>query len=281
MTTREPLRLGESALAAVPDPTFDTAALLCHATGLPKIELLLRARDALSPEAEAAFRALLARRAAREPLQYIVGAQGFYGLELAADPRALIPRPETETLCELALAFLAEKESPRVLDVCTGTGALALAIKREHPSADVTATDISADALALARENARRVGAEARFLPGDLLAPVAGERFDLIVSNPPYIESAACAALQPEVLYEPRLALDGGPDGLAFYRRLAAGCADHLSPGGALMLEIGDTQAASVSALLEARHCYQNITIHRDLCGRERVIGARMAAFPT
>ena len=279
MTIRQALQLGKQQLAAVPDPGFDTAALLCHVTALPRMQLLLSAGSELTEQQEAAFRALLARRAARTPLQYLLGTQGFYGLDFAVDSRVLIPRPETETLCELALAHLNTLSAPRVLDLCTGSGAIAITLAHECKAASVTAVDVSGDALAVARENAARNQVDARFLQGDLFAPVGVERFDLIASNPPYIESAACDTLQAEVLREPRLALDGGADGLDFYRRLVQESPTHLLPSGMIFWEIGDTQAEAITALLTQDGRYQRIAVHRDLCGRDRVIGA--AVFPT
>ncbi len=283
MTIREALPQAVSALeaAGIPDPRTDAALLLADVTGLSPMELSLQGTQALTPWQGRRFSSLLLSRASRKPLQYLLGTQGFYGLSLAVDQRALIPRPETEILCELALGLLRGMESPKVLDLCTGSGAIALAIQRQCPSATMTATDLSGEALALARENAHRCQAPIRFLAGDLFAPVAGETFDCIVSNPPYIETEACRALQAEVLFEPLMALDGGADGLAFYRRIAKEAAQHLRPGGVLCLEIGDTQGEAVGALLEAEGRYQNVSIHRDLNGLQRVVVAYAALLPT
>ncbi|MEA5014975.1 MAG: peptide chain release factor N(5)-glutamine methyltransferase [Candidatus Limiplasma sp.] len=283
MTIRQALAQAVGALqaAGIPDPRTDAALLLADVTGIPPMELLLHGQQALTSPQERRISPLLLSRASRKPLQYLLGTQHFYGLSLAVDERALIPRPETEILCELALGLLRAVESPKVLDVCTGSGAIALAVKAQCPAASVTATDISEDALALARENARRHEASIRFLPGDLFAPVEGETFDCILSNPPYIESAACLSLQPEVRFEPLLALDGGADGLDFYRRIAREAAAHLNPQGVLCLEIGDTQGEAVRALLEAQGRYRQISIHRDLNGSQRVVTAHAASFPT
>ena len=217
MTIHQALQYGAKALAAVPDPKIDAAALLCHVTGLPRIELLLRAAEPLQAEQETAYRTLLERRAQREPLQYMLGAQCFFGLDFHVDKRVLIPRSETETLCELALQRISPMGSPQVLDVCTGSGAIAVVLKHERPNAEVFATDLSRDALTIAAENANRNAVSVHFAQGDLFAPVSGKRFDCIVSNPPYICSDDCLALQPEVLQEPLMALDGGADGLDFY----------------------------------------------------------------
>lgn len=281
-TIREAITLGRQALAAVPDPEVDALALLGEATGLSPLNLRLRAMESLKPEQEERYRSLLLLRAQREPLQYLLGTQCFFGFDFAVDSRVLIPRQETEMLCELALLAMKGHAAPAVLDLCTGSGAIAVTLKRMRPDAAVTAADVSADALAVAAANAARNGAEVRFVQGDLLAPLQGERFDLIVSNPPYIDSAACEALQPEVRREPRLALDGGADGLDFYRRLAAGAPACLTHRGQLMVEVGDTQAAQVAALFIEKGDLTDAAIHRDLYGMERFVTARLAeAFPT
>ena len=281
-TIREAIALGRQALAAVPDPEVDALALLGEATGLAPLNLRLRAMESLTPEQQERYRSLLLLRAQREPLQYVLGTQCFFGFDFAVDSRVLIPRQETEMLCELALLAMKGHAAPRVLDLCTGSGAIAVTLKRMRPDADVTAADVSADALVVAAANAARNGAEVRFMQGDLLAPVQGERFDLIVCNPPYVGSAACETLQPEVMREPRLALDGGADGLDFYRRLAAGAPACLAPNGHLMVEVGDTQAAQVAALFMEKGLLKDAAIHRDLYGMERFVTARIAeAFPT
>ncbi len=269
------------ASAGVPDAPLDAALLLSHVCGIPRLSLPLCSAQELTLQQEQHFASLLLSRASREPLQYLLGEQGFYGLTLAVDDRALIPRPETETLCELALSFLSRLAAPRALDLCTGSGAIAMALKHECPAAQVTATDVSPDALALARENAERLGLPIRFLQGDLWSPVPKERFDLIVSNPPYIESEACKTLQAEVLREPLLALDGGADGLRFYRAIAAGAASRLQPGGLLCVEIGDTQASQVCELFAAQEGFAAPTVHADLSGKDRVVCVHRASFPT
>ena len=284
MQTGQALRLGADTLrgAGVPDPETDAAALLCGVTALTPLTLRLAPGRELEPEQEERFRSLLLLRTRREPLQYLLGTQCFYGLDFHVDARVLIPRPETELLCELAIGWLREGEAPRVADVCTGSGAIAVTLKRHCPQAEVWATDISADALAVARENARRNAAEVHFLLGDLLEPLRGAPpLQMIVCNPPYVEQDACAALQPEVRYEPPLALNGGADGLDFYRRLAQEAPNRLLPGGRLLLEIGDAQGAPVAALLEATRRFTDITVRRDLCDRERFVTARCALPPT
>jgi len=275
MTIREALQLGASALAGVPDPQLDAEWLLGGALGMKRLELLLNAAQALTAEQEKRYKTLLAQRAARKPLQYILGSQSFYGLELRVDEAVLIPRQETETLCERALAAMEALRAPAVADICTGSGAIAIALKVNRPDARVWATDASPEALRLARENAEQNGAEITFLEGDLLAPLTGLTFDCIVSNPPYIPSGALNGLQPEVRYEPRMALDGGADGLTFYRRLAQDAPACLNRGGSILAELGDGQAEAAAELFAAAGHFEDVHIHPDLYGRARVLEAR------
>ena len=262
--------------AGIPDPKTDAALLLAHVTGLERLELSLRGAEELSTEQEQRLSSLLFSRASRRPLQYILGKQGFYGLSFQVDERVLVPRPETETLCEIAIAYLRGLSgTPRVLDLCTGSGAIAVTLAHECPTIHVTAADVSRDALDVAESNAHKNNVHIRFLQGDFLAPVTGERFHCITCNPPYIESEVCLTLQEEVLQEPLLALDGGADGLDFYRRLAKEGAAHLEPGGLLCMEIGATQGDAVCALLEESRAYRDITVHPDLAGLPRVVCAR------
>jgi release factor glutamine methyltransferase len=282
LTVNEALQLGRQTLAAVPDPDVDAAALLAHVTAMESMTLRLNARQTLTAEQEERYRSLLLLRAARQPLQYLLGTQYFFGRPFHVDERVLIPRQETETLCEKAIAFLSDAgNAPRVLDVCTGSGAIAITLRLECPQTLVTATDISADALAVATGNACSNGAGIRFLQGDLLTPVIGETFELITCNPPYIRSADCDTLQPEVLREPRMALDGGEDGLAFYRKLAMEAPACLTPGGRLMVEVGDGQAADVAALFTANSAFVGAENLCDLYGMERIVTVRHAVSPT
>lgn len=270
MKVFEALNAAQARLAAVPDPRLDAEYLLAHVLGLPRLNLLLQKQRELTDAEAAAWEALLARREAREPLQYILGSQPFMGLSFKTDPRALIPRNDTEALCEEALRWIGPGK--RALDLCTGSGALAVVLKKRCPRAFVTAADVSADALSLAKENAAALGADIVFRQGDLWDAVEGERFDLIVSNPPYIPDALRGTLQEEVLREPALALFAGADGLDFYRRIAQGAPDHLPPGGLLLLEIGDGQFEAVRALLSP--AFGGITLLNDLNGLPRVVRA-------
>ena len=272
-TIREALRQAAARLeaAGVPEAPNDAALLLSHVTGEPPLNLRADGGRPLGLEAAAAFDALVARRETREPLQYILGEAPFMGLMLGTAPGVLIPRFDTAALCQQALARMTGRE--RVLDLCTGTGALAVAIGHRFPGARVFAGDISPQAISLARENAARCGVSLDARLGDLFAPFAGETFDVIVSNPPYIPTGDLAGLQAEVKKEPALALDGGPDGLALYRRIAAEAPAHLARGGWLLLEIGSDQAAEVGGLLAAD--FEQISVYADLNGLDRVVAGR------
>ena len=272
-TIREALRRAAARLTAagVPEALNDAALLLSHVTGEPPLNLRADGTRALPAKDAAAFEALVDRRAGREPLQYILGEAPFMGLLLKTAPGVLIPRFDTEALCQQALDRMTGDE--RVLDLCTGTGALAVAIGKHFPRARVFAGDISPRAVELARENAARCGAQVDARLGDLFAPFGGDAFDIIVSNPPYIPTGDLAGLQEEVKKEPALALDGGPDGLTLYRRIAAEAPAHLAPGGWLLLEIGSGQAADVSGLLAAN--FEEISVYSDLNGLDRVVAGR------
>jgi release factor glutamine methyltransferase len=235
--------------------------------------LYMELRRELSPEAEEGYGALLARRARREPLAYVLGHWGFRRLTLKTDKRALVPRPETEIVVERALEHLDGVREPAVLDVGTGTGAIALAIVDEHPRARVTAIDASEDALALARENLELLGinGRVRLVEHDLTEGLGHDAFDLVVSNPPYVEPEDIETLQPEVRdWEPRIALvaHGATEAVA---RAAT---EALRPGGWVVLEIAENQAASVAGLLRDLG-YEHLRVSPDMAGRDRVIEAQ------
>ena len=255
------------------DAACDAQWLLCEATGWSRSSLRLRRGDALAADVLAKIEAWLSRRAAGEPLQYALGTADFMGLRFLSDSRALIPRPDTETLCELALVRLKGRRRPRVLDLCCGTGAIGLSIAHFRPDAQVLLTDVSEAALSLARENAARLSIRnARFSQGDLFAAAQGGPFELIACNPPYLDRADMDNLQPEVRREPALALFGGPDGLDFYRRIAREAQNYLAPGGVMLLEVGQGQAPAVGEMLSP---WAACAAHRDLNGIERVVEAR------
>lgn len=264
---------------AVDSPRLQIELLLAHVLKLPRLQLYLNHERGLTEAELAALRALVQRRAKREPLQHLVGSTAFFGLEIAVSPDALIPRPETETLVELALAALGKIPSsqPSVLDFGTGTGCIAITLATKCPSAQVHTLDISAAALALARRNAEthKLAGRVTFHLGDGFAALPPElRFDLIVSNPPYIPAAEILTLQPEVRdFDPRLALDGGVDGLDFYRRLATQSPAWLRAGGGLFAEFGDGQADALRQLF-TQAGWERVVLHADLTGRPRVVEA-------
>ena len=257
----------------VPSPRVDAEHLLARALGLSRVELYTSYDRPLTEAELAACRPLVERRGRREPLAYVLGEWGFRRLTLSVDRRVLVPRPETEIVVERCLALLAELEEPRVLDVGTGSGAIALAIADEHPGALVTAIDSSREALELARENAEATGLAARveLVEHDLASGLQGGPFDLVVSNPPYVEPDEIDSLAPEVRdWEPRAALVGR--GLT--EAVARGARDVLRAEGWLVLEVGDGQAAGTAALLASLD-YRTITITPDLGGRDRVVEGR------
>lgn len=239
--------------------------------------LIAHAEDAVPPEAVSALYALLNRRVAGEPMQYIAGETEFFRLPFLVNRDVLIPRPETESLVERVGKLAPLFRRPRILDVGTGSGAIAVSLAHEWPEARMTATEISHSALALAQQNAARLGFadRIRFLGGDLLEPVAGERFDIVVSNPPYVAERDRATLSVEVRdYEPALALFAGEDGLAIYRRLIPAAFGALAPGGYLALEIGFGQELAMGAMLAASR-FMQIEFDADLQGIPRAVSAQ------
>jgi release factor glutamine methyltransferase len=273
VTTREALRDGVRGLEerGVPSPRVDAEHLLAHALRVSRTDLYADDRELEDAEL-GVFRALIRRRAAREPLAYILGEWGFRRLDVAVDARVLIPRPETEVVVERCLERLRGLPEPRVLDIGTGSGAIALAIVDEHPGARVTATDSSEEALAVARENLLRTGLAGRveLVCGDLFAGVVGP-VDLVVSNPPYVPRDELDSLQPEIReYEPREAVIA--DGVA--AAVARGAREVLRSGAWLVLECGDGQADELAAELRSLG-YADVLATPDLAGRERVVEAR------
>ncbi len=256
--------------AAADRPQVEAELLLAHLLDCPRVHVLAHLEDALAPEQAAAYRALVERRAAGEPLPYLTGRAPFFGREFAVTPATLIPRPETELLVELALDWLKLRPRARVVDVGTGSGCIAVTLACHAPEARVTATDIAADALAVARSNATRHGARVRFVRADLLAPVAWA--DLIVSNPPYVATGEWDALPPSVQREPRGALLAGEDGLDAIRRLLAQAVSRLRPGGLLLVEIGAGQGDAAQAAAQAAFPQAKCEVLRDLAGKDRVL---------
>ena len=247
--------------------------LLCEATGLDRMGLYLNFDKPLQDDELSVYRSMVARRGKREPLQHILGSQEFDGREFIVTKDVLIPRYDTETLLEEAVRQTPQART--VLDIGTGSGCIAISLAHRLPHAALTAVDLSPDALSIARRNAEQHSAQIEFLLGSFFQPLAGRRFDLIVSNPPYITHADLATLQPEVRdFEPHLALDGGPDGLDAYRVLAAEAPRYLEPNGWLLMEIGAGQAEDVAHLL-ADAGFDAIVSVPDSAGIMRVVGGQ------
>jgi release factor glutamine methyltransferase len=257
-----------------PLDALETRILLMHALRVSRTQLITQNERVLTEQEVGEVTALFQRRAAGEPIAYIVGVREFYGLPFHVTPAVLIPRPETELLVELAIECLPQQG--RVLDLGTGSGAIAVAIAHARPDAAVTALDVSQDALAIARGNAERNSARVEFLHSDWYGAVAGRRFDVIVSNPPYIVAGDAHLAQGDLRFEPVNALTDHADGLSAIRQLCAGAQGHLEPGGSIHIEHGYDQAEAVRALL-SRHGFANVQSWRDLAGIERVTGGIIA----
>lgn len=257
---------------------LDAEVLLGSVLGVDRAGVFSRFTQPLSPAQSQEFWSLIQRRATHEPLHYITGVREFWSLAFRVTPDVLIPRPETEILVETVLQLLSQASS-RVLDIGTGSGCIAITLAKELPKAELWAVDISPAALLVARENAQRhgVGERIHFLQGDLFSPLGNEvlLFDVIVSNPPYIARSELITLQPEVsAWEPHVALDGGSDGLAFYRRLVQEGQAHLHSGGRLVLELGAGQFPDVQRLIETQSNLMIEACVQDYAGHERVVVA-------
>lgn len=283
-TLNERLRQAESALAAALglDPRearLEAQILLCRALGQPRSYLVSHDRDLLLPEQADAFAALIERRLKGEPIAYILGEREFYSLSFKTTPAVLIPRPETELLVELALERIPSGQPCRVLDLGTGSGAVACALALHRPQAEVLAVDRSAAALEIARENAQSLGARnLRFARSDWYGALAGEKFDLIVSNPPYIAAADPHLAQGDVRFEPVSALAAGADGLDDIRLIVEGAPAHLNPSGWLLFEHGYDQAEAGRQLL-AQAGFSRVSTSDDLAGIPRVTYGQMPSI--
>ncbi|ERM17035.1 peptide chain release factor N(5)-glutamine methyltransferase [Brevibacillus laterosporus] len=267
--------------AGTKDPRFEAELMIRHVLKMNRASFLASMPDPIKEEEIASIRMLLKRRAAHEPIQYILGEQNFYGRDFIVAPGVLIPRPETELLIEQVLLHsqrIWSAEQPlSVVDFGTGSGAITLTLAAEKPNWQLTTVDISLDAIAIAKQNAERLDVEkrVRFIQGDLVEPIleTGERVDIIVSNPPYIPSTDVDELDREVLgYEPRLALDGGADGYIFYRRICEALPQLLAPTGLVAFEVGIYQANTVATLMKESGAVDEVFIYPDLAGIDRII---------
>jgi release factor glutamine methyltransferase len=264
-------------------PRLDAEVLLGHALNADRVRLIVDSQRPLEPDELGRFKQLLLRRRKAEPVAYILGRREFYGLDFAVDTNVLIPRPSTESLVEVALARTQGRHMfGRALDVCTGSGCVAICFARERPTWPVVGSDLSEGALGVARRNAQKLGAiwNVSFRRSDLFAAFEGERFDLISANPPYIPDAEIATLAQDIQrFEPRGALAGGPDGLALLRRVIEDSPRFLTPGGLLALEVGAGQAPAVEREMQ-RAGYIELQRERDYGGIERVVSGRTRPAP-
>ena len=256
--------------AGIPDPEVDSAALLAFLCARNPLELRLDTETELDTETRARYAELCERRIHREPLQYILGECRFCGEDFMVTPDVLIPRPETELLCEWAVEKISGVEIPKILDLCCGSGCIGITLKKRLPFSAVTLTDISRAAADIARKNADRLSADVTVMTGDLLENIQDD-FDLIISNPPYIPKSECGNLQEEVRREPVIALDGGTDGLDFYRRICRKATGYLRGNGILMFELGDGQHSAVQRLMEESG-FTDIEIRKDFQDISRMI---------
>lgn len=273
----------ELKLAQVENPRWDADLLLGHILSLRREQLYLERELVLNPNQEAAYAQVINRRAMREPLQYILKHQEFMGLDFYVDERVLIPRADSESLVEKVLEFKKDwnsvkegaqgTEYARVVDLCTGSGALAISIAHYWPQAKVVGTDLSSDALEVARYNGERLGVQVEWRQGDFLNPIQGETWDLIISNPPYVTREEYSQLAPELGQEPRMAFLGGEDGLDFYRELAREARSLLKLNGKIIVEIGWQQGDPVARLFQQQGFSTQVL--QDLGGRDRVVFVR------
>ena len=293
MKTRILVKEGEYQLskAFCMDPKIDAQELYCYLTGLDKVSLFLKAEEEVDLETEEKYMELIRRRAERIPLQHITGVQEFMGYTFKVNPHVLIPRQDTETLVTEAaktiqstprekLSFFEKLKGRKewdVLDLCCGSGAVGISLAKICSNVKVTATDISAEAVETAEANAEDLRVKVRFLTGDMFEPVKGRKFDMIVSNPPYIRTNMISILQEEVKdHEPLNALDGGRDGLDFYRTIVEKAADFLKPEGFLLVEIGHDQGEDLRKMLKDSGKYSPAVVIKDLPGRDRVVKCKL-----
>ena len=279
MVIGEALRWAAAVLteAGIDTAALDARVLLMHILGVDAVHLAVRRDQPLTVQQQMQYEEWIRRREMHEPVAYITGEREFMSLSFLVRPGVLIPRPDTEVLAEYAIARCGEMERPGVLDACTGSGALAVSIAHFVPGASVTAVDISDIALNIARENAARHGVAVKFVRADVIdgLPSFAQPLDMVVSNPPYVRPEVIAGLSPDVRgYEPLLALDGGADGLVFYRALVRLAPQVLKKGGRLAFEVGYDQADAVAAMMDGQ--FTQIEILRDLAGNARVVAGRL-----
>ena len=275
MTAIELLNEGKAALSEVTDEyELDAWYLFEHATGIARHEYLMDSQITVPNEKCNIFREYISKRSKHIPLQHIVGTQWFMGLEFEVNKHVLIPRQDTEALVEEALKFIQDGDC--VLDMCTGSGCIIISLAKNAKLSEAVGVDVSADALGVAKANAERHDADVKFVKSDLFSEIGDTKYDVIVSNPPYIETEEINHLMPEVReHEPMLALDGGEDGLVFYRRIINESGNYLKHGGYLLFEVGHNQADEVCRLMEEAG-FKDVMSIKDLCGIKRVCKGRL-----
>lgn len=293
MKTRILVKEGEYKLAKAfcMDPKIDAEELFCFLTGLDKVTLFLKAEEEVDPETEAKYMELIKRRAERIPLQHITGTQEFMGHTFRVNPQVLIPRQDTETLVTEAAKTIQNTPKEKlslieklkgnkeweVLDLCCGSGAVGISLAKICSNIKVTASDISAEAIAVAEENASNLHTKLKFVQGDMFKPHQDKKFDMIVTNPPYVKTAMISILQEEVKsHEPLSALDGGKDGLDFYRIIVEKAAEHLKKDGFLLMEIGHDQGEDLRKMLKDSGKYTAAEVIKDLPGKDRVVKCQL-----
>ena len=279
LIVKDLVKMGETQLikAGCPEPKLDAELLYCHMKNIGRTEFIMEWSDVVEDRICEQYFDLVAIRATRRPLQHIIGTQEFMGLTFGVREDVLIPRHDTETVVEKAEELLKKNKIKTVLDLCCGSGVIGISLAKRNPGLKVTATDISAAAKALTESNAKRNSAKINVQLGDLFTPLGRKKFDMIVSNPPYIPREVIGTLDDEVRrFEPQDALDGGPSGLDFYHKIINEAPGHLNKAGWLVLEIGHDQAKDVAGMIEETGAFEEATVYQDLAGHDRTVAAQL-----
>lgn len=280
LVVKDLVKMGETQLkkAGCPEPKLDAELLYCFMKNIDRTEFIMEWSDVVEDRICEQYFDLIAIRATRRPLQHIIGTQDFMGLTFGVREDVLIPRHDTETVVEKAEEIIKGSKVKTMLDLCCGSGIIGISLAKRNPGLKVTSTDASAAAKALTEANAKRNSVKINVLIGDLLTPLGRKKFDMIVSNPPYIPREVIGTLADEVRrFEPQDALDGGPSGLDFYHRIIKDAHGHLKKAGWLVLEIGHDQAKAVIGMMEEAGAYDDIAVYKDLAGHDRTVVARLA----
>jgi release factor glutamine methyltransferase len=280
LVVKDLVKMGETQLAKAgcPEPKLDAELLYCFMKNIDRTEFIMEWSDLVEDRICEKYFDLISVRATRRPLQHIIGTQDFMGLTFGVREDVLIPRHDTETVVEKAEEILKANKVKTMLDLCCGSGAIGISLAKRNPGLKVTATDSSAGAKALTQSNAKRIGVKIDTQLGDLFVPLGRKKFDMIVSNPPYIPREVIGTLDDEVRrFEPQEALDGGPTGLDFYHKIVTDAPAHLKKAGWLVLEIGHDQAKDVVRMIQETGAFADATVHKDLAGHDRTVVAQLA----